>query len=117
MTNIKVPSSTKDKVIDYIRTYSEENNMPPSVHDISRELGKSPSTILYHLQNLTKQQILIGSDKQGTNRAYRLTSHRLVDIKILKSVCEEICIHKHNCSGQNLEEKCAACALKSFINS
>ncbi len=71
---MKILSPMRQKIMDYISKYTDENGYPPSVREICQAVGlRSPSTVHTHLKILQEAGLL---DKdQGKTRAITLKSH------------------------------------------
>ena len=59
-----------EKILEYVRKFSQENGFAPSVREIGAAVGlKSTASVSYHLQQLQAQGLLQSSDSKGRKRA------------------------------------------------
>ncbi len=71
---MKILSRIRQKIMDYISKYTDENGYPPSVREICQAVGlRSPSTVHTHLKILQEAGLL--AKDQGKTRAITLKSH------------------------------------------
>ena len=71
---MKILSPMRQKIMDYISKYTDENGYPPSVREICQAVGlRSPSTVHTHLKILQEAGLL--AKDQGKTRAITLKSH------------------------------------------
>lgn len=64
-------TKARKRVLDFVRGYIEQHNMPPSMREVGEAVGLlSTSTVFTHLQSLVKMGEL--EYAQGRNRSYRL---------------------------------------------
>lgn len=71
---MKVLSPMRQKILDYIAKYTDENGYPPSVREICQAVDlRSPSTVHTHLKILQEAGLL--EKDQGKTRAITLKSH------------------------------------------
>lgn len=56
----------QQRIYDYLRDYIERNGYPPSVREISEEMGlKSPSTAHFHLKKLEDLGVIVKNSGKG----------------------------------------------------
>ncbi len=56
---MKILSPMRQKIMDYISKYTDENGYPPSVREICQAVGlRSPSTVHTHLKILQEAGLL-----------------------------------------------------------
>lgn len=68
--------NTQDKVLDYIQSHLQENQIPPTLRDIQEHFGFSAiGTVQYHLKNLAEAGFL--DIKPRLSRGITLTSKAL----------------------------------------
>jgi repressor LexA len=79
-----VPKRTQDKILNYIQSYLQEHQIPPTLRDIQDHFSFSAiGTVQYHLKNLVKSGCL--EIRPRLSRGITLTSKTL-GIPILGSV-------------------------------
>lgn len=70
----------KNAIMEFIKTYVEKHNYPPSEEEIARELGISPRQTKKCLRSLILDERLQTDAKLGTDRAIRVPEYKLVKI-------------------------------------
>lgn len=46
------PSEVRDRILAFIADYVEERGYPPSLREIGRSVGRSPQSVMLHLDGL-----------------------------------------------------------------
>ena len=81
-------SARQSKILDYIRTFIDENDYPPSVRDIQRGCGISSTSVVdYNLRRM-EEKGLLERDRE-VSRGIKLagrTRARTVDVPVLGSI-------------------------------
>ena len=69
---MKALTGKQQQIYDFIVSFSNQNGYPPSVREIGEHVGlKSPSTVLFHLQELEKAGLM--AKAEGKARAITVT--------------------------------------------
>lgn len=69
-------SDKAEKIVEFVRQFSQENGFPPSVREIGAAVGlRSTASVSYHLQQLQDKGLLQAPVKKGRKRV-TVTSQR-----------------------------------------
>lgn len=74
-------SDTKDRIYNFIVSYTSKHLYPPTIREIADAVGlKSTSSVRPHLENLALKGLII-IDKEYSSRAIKLTGYELKRIE------------------------------------
>ena len=63
-------SNKAEKIVDFVRQFSQENGYPPSIREIGEAVGlRSTASVSYHLQQLQEKGLLQSPSGKGRKRA------------------------------------------------
>lgn len=69
-------SDKADRILEFVRQFSQENGFPPSVREIGAAVGlRSTASVSYHLQQLQEKGLLQAPGEKGRKRV-TVTSQR-----------------------------------------
>lgn len=60
----KVGDNSREKIYEYVRGYCLNNNVPPSLNDIERDLSMPKSVIYHHLQVMVADGLMRQSKRK-----------------------------------------------------
>ena len=62
-------SDKSEKIVEYVKQYTQENGFPPSIREIGAAVGlRSTASVSYHLQQLQEKGLLQAPAKKGRKR-------------------------------------------------
>lgn len=78
---MKQISDTKDRIYNFIVSFTCEHLYPPTIREIADAVGlKSTSSVRPHLEHLASKGLII-IDKEYSSRAIKLTGYKLKRIE------------------------------------
>ena len=76
-------SDKSEKILEFVRQFSQENGFPPSIREIGAAVGlKSTASVSYHLQQLQDKGLLQSPGEKGRKRV-TVTSQRSGSIPVV----------------------------------